>query len=143
MGATRPSSALLSFRIHPCRERIYPFRLLRFLSEPSGRDDAINVSVHCKCASEKSYRQLFTINYSSFIIHWGGHRPSLFCLPLAELEGKVSPLVTDEVLLNHCRQANTFYLLTIEILRPELEKIVPEMSFLFRHIPSQLLRKRR
>ena len=24
-----------------------------------------------------------------------------FCLPLAELEGKVSPLVTDEVLLNH------------------------------------------
>jgi hypothetical protein len=35
------------------------------------------------------------------------------------------------------------YLLTIEILRPELKKIVPEMSFLFRHISSQLLRKRR
>ena len=35
------------------------------------------------------------------------------------------------------------YLLTIEILRSELKKIVPEMSFLFRHISSQLLRKRR
>ena len=41
-----------------------------------------------KYASKKPYRQLFTINYSSFIIHWGGHRPSLFWLPLRSLRGR-------------------------------------------------------
>ena len=47
-----------------------------------------------KCIGNYS---LLIINYSSFIIHWGGHRPPLFCLPLAELEGKM-PLAADEVL---------------------------------------------
>ena len=40
----------------------------------TGRADAINVSAQFECATK--------------------------CLPLAELEGKVSPLVTDEVLSN-------------------------------------------
>ena len=45
---------------------------------------------------------LLIIHHSLFIIHWR-RLPSP-----AELEGKVSPLVTDEVLLYLCRQANTF-----------------------------------
>ena len=49
-----------------------------------------------KRCSQRLHTILFTINYSSFIIHWGGHRPPPFCLPLAELEGKM-PLAADEV----------------------------------------------
>ena len=44
-------------KIHSCRERIYPFRLLRF-----GRQFPVALT-------QQLYQQLFTINYSSFIIH--------------------------------------------------------------------------
>ena len=84
--ASRNASAVLSFAAHHCREQACPFRLLWFRRQ-------FPVAL-----TQQLYRQLFTINYSSLIIHRDGHRPSLFCLPLAELEGKVSPLVTDEVL---------------------------------------------
>ena len=69
-------SALLSFAPQPCRERIYPFRLLWFRRQ-------FPVAL-----TQQLYRQLFTINYSSFIIHRDGHRPSLFCLPLRSLRGR-------------------------------------------------------
>ena len=71
----------------------------------SGRDTAINVSVHCKCAIKKVPQahhnySLLIIHHSLFIIHYSLERSQaapLLSSP-AELEGKVSPLVTDEVL---------------------------------------------
>ena len=74
--ASRNASAVLSFAAHHCREQACPFRLLWFRRQ-------FPVAL-----TQQLYRQLFTINYSSFIIHRDGHRPSLFCLPLRSLRGR-------------------------------------------------------
>ena len=55
--------------LRPCRKQACPFRLPRFLPH-------LPVVL-----TQYVYRQLFTINYSSFIIHWGGHGPSLLPSP--------------------------------------------------------------
>ena len=100
MHASRYASAMLNFPPHHVGNGLA--RSAAMVSPAmSGRDTAINVSVHCKCAIKKVPQahhnySLLIIHHSSFIIHWGGHRPSSFCLPLAELEGKM-PLAADEV----------------------------------------------
>ena len=58
-----------------------------------GRAGAKTVSASALMRNYKFVRlrtpQLFIINYSSFIIHWGGHRPPHFCLPLRSLRGRL------------------------------------------------------
>ena len=72
-GAEETAAATSHIRLCYISAKFVP-PLATVKSAVSGRADAINVSAQFECATK--------------------------CLPLAELEGKVSPLVTDEVLLN-------------------------------------------
>ena len=79
-------SALLSFAPQPCRERIHPFRLPRFCRNPPVGQPQKLYWYQRKGAIKKVPQAHH--NYSSFIIHWGGHRAHPFCLPLRSLRGR-------------------------------------------------------
>ena len=80
-------------------EQCSPFRYGFVSSSRSGnRNNRIRDCVNApqkkallkKCGTSRT-QQLFTIHYSSFIIHWGGHRPPLFLPSPAPCRERIYP----------------------------------------------------